>query len=162
MTRIVHYYGDTVRQLLVGGVALMLLAAPFYNNGVPSALTFEIVGALIAVALAALTNPHNRWVMIGNAIVSGVGVVIFETWAIMTYDSGTGVAFVLREALAIVSLFAFYFSVKTVRAFVLGQIGKGGYVAPKVNLDEERDFEEESGAEAVREGRTESWIRRDQ
>ncbi|KKW20130.1 MAG: hypothetical protein UY63_C0001G0035 [Parcubacteria group bacterium GW2011_GWA2_51_10] len=119
-----HYYGDFVRQLLVGAAALIVIGAPFYADSLRAELPFEVVGALILVALAAVTNPWNRNVIVADAIASGVGMAVFQTWALSGYDAAGPIAFVLRQALAILFLVAFYFSVKTLRAMILRQIGK--------------------------------------
>ncbi|MBI2612736.1 hypothetical protein HYW59_02900 [Candidatus Kaiserbacteria bacterium] len=119
-----HYYGDQVRQLFFVAAALMLIGAPFYADSLRVELPFEVAGALILVALAALANPHNRTVFLACAIVSGVGVAIYEMWALYGFEDSTWVQFGLREAIAVILLIAFYFNMKTVRAFVLHQVGK--------------------------------------
>ena len=124
IAHVAHYYGDAVRQLFVSAAALMLIGAPFYADSMRSELPFEIVGALVLVALAALVNPHNKSVFMVGAVASGVGLVIYETWALYTYFESTWLQFILREIIAIVFLAGFYFSMKTVRAFVLHTVGK--------------------------------------
>ena len=119
-----HYYGDFVRQLMLGGAALMLFGAPFYGDSLRTELPFEVFGALVLVSLAAVINPRNKSVLTATAIATGVGMAVYQTWALYGYEQITPVAFVLREALAILFMFAFYFSVKTVRAMILHQIGK--------------------------------------
>lgn len=119
-----HYYGDFVRQLMLGGAALMLLGAPFYADSIRHELPFEVFGVLVLVSLAAILNPWKKSVLTTTAIVTGVGMVVYQTWALYGYDHSSATAFVLREALAIIFMFAFYFSVKTVRAMILRQIGK--------------------------------------
>ncbi len=142
-----HYYGDAARQLLLGAAALMLIASPLYSNNLRAAFPFIVAGTLIAVAFAALTNPRDIWVSIGNAIVSGVGVIVYATWGIYEYEVINPIAFMLRIAVGVIFLFAFYFSVKTVRAFTLSQIGKRETIdefeseAQKAN---EREYERES------------------
>jgi hypothetical protein len=136
--RVPHYYGDTVQQLFVVGAALMLFAAPFYSGLLSVQLPFEVGGALILAALAALTNPWSRLLMTANAVAAGVGVVIFELWALLNFHSSTGVQFVFREAIALVFLFAFYFSVRTVRTMIFHEIG---------HRDTPRDFSEQLAAD---------------
>ena len=121
---VAHYYGDAVRQLFVAAAALMLIGAPFYADSLRSELPFEIFGPLILFALAALANPHNKSVFMAGAVASGTGLVIYETWALYTYFESTWLQFILREMIAIVFLTGFYFSMKTVRAFILHTIGK--------------------------------------
>ena len=119
-----HYYGDYVRQFLLGAAALMLFAAPFYGEFLRAELPFVVMGTLVLVALAAITNPWKKSIMTADAVASGTGLLIFETWAIYGYGESTALAFVLRQALALIFLVAFYFSVKTVRAMLLHQLGK--------------------------------------
>ncbi len=146
-----HYYGDAARQLLLGAAALMIIASPLYSNNLRAAFPFIMVGALVAVAFAALTNPRDVWVSIGNAIISGVGAVVYTTWGIYEYEAINPIAFMLRVAIGIIFLFAFYFSVKTVRAFMLRQIGK---------LDAVDDFESDAEKANARELEWESKTKR--
>jgi len=45
-------------------------------------------------------------------------------WGMYGYKNVEPVAFMLRVLVAVIFLFAFYFSMKTLRAFMLRQIGK--------------------------------------
>ena len=132
-----HYYGDYIRQLFNIAAPLMLITAPFYANNLTIELPFEIVGALVLVALAALTNPHKQTIVVADAVAAGLGLLVYGTWALLTYDNSSWLQFILREVIALLFLTAFYFSMKTVRAFALHQIGKH---------DEAGEFDEESGA----------------
>ncbi len=132
-----HYYGNQVRQLFIAAAALILIGAPFYADSLRSELPFEIAGALVLVALAAVANPHNKSIFFMSAIVAGTGLAIYETWALNWYFESTWVQFVLREVIAVLFLVAFYFNVKTVRAFLLGKIG---------HHDEVGEFDEPSSS----------------
>lgn len=121
-----HYYGDSTRELILGGTVLMLLASPLYADRLSVEFPMEVVGAIVAVVVAALTNPRNRLFVMGDAVVSGVALVVFESWAILDFAPGNPVAFVFREAIAVIALFALYFSVKTLRAMDMHQIGRAG------------------------------------
>lgn len=121
---IAHYYGDYVRQIfIITGVA-MLIFAPFLMSRAPALLPFQIGGAIALVFLAALTNPHKMWVVIADAVAAGVGIVVFEALALAAYSAGNWIAFIAIEAITILFLLAFYFSLKTVRAMMHHQIGK--------------------------------------
>src|SRR3990167_7129641 len=76
------------------------------------------------VALAALTNPHNRSIVLADAVAAGVAVVIYQAWALFEYESSTWVEFALRELIALIFIAAFYFSMKTLRAMLLHKVGK--------------------------------------
>jgi len=119
-----HYYGDLVRQFLLGGAVVMLLGAPFYGDALRAELPFEVVAAVIFVGLAAITNPWKKSILTADAIAAGVVTVVYQIWALNGYGDASYTAFVLREAVSIIFMFAFYFSVKTVRAMVLHQVGK--------------------------------------
>lgn len=121
---IAHYYGDYVRQIFVVTGALMLIMAPFLVNRAPALLPFEIGGAIVLVVLAALTNPRKVWVVMADALAAGVGIIVFESLAIAAYASGNWFAFIALEAVTLAFLFALYFSLKTVRTMLFGQIGK--------------------------------------
>ena len=122
--RIPHYYGDIVRQLFMGLVVLMLIGSPFYTTEIEVQFPLIAVGALIIVALAGLTNPLKRWVMWVDTSVAGAGVIIYETLAVVAYREINAASFVLAQAIAIIFVVAFYFSMKTLRAMLLNQIGK--------------------------------------
>lgn len=122
--KVPHYYGDVVRQLFVAGAVVMLVGAPFYTEALRVQFPFILCGAIVFVALAALTNPHNKTVVIADAIAAGVAVFVYETWALFQYAESSWIEFILREVIALNFITAFYFSMKTLRAMLLGQIGK--------------------------------------
>jgi hypothetical protein len=121
-SKISNYYGVTVRELLIAAAILMLVTAPFYTDNIASELPFIILGAIILITTAALTSPMKRNVISADAVVSGVGLVIFEIWALSGYQTDPVYQFVLRQALAILFLLALYFSTKTLRSMFLGQV----------------------------------------
>lgn len=119
-----HYYGDTVRQLLIAAAALMLLAAPFYTDNISVELPFIVLGTVVLVAVSAMTSPKKSSMMSADVVVSGVGLVIFEIWAIGGYGIDEFHKFILREALALVFLFALYYSTKTLRSMLMRETGR--------------------------------------
>jgi len=149
-----HYYGDSVRQLLLGAAALMLIFSPLYSDVLRQQFPFIIIGALLAAAFAALMNPRDKWVVLGSAIVSGTGLVIYAMWGMYGYKNVEPVAFMLRVLVAVIFLFAFYFSMKTLRAFMLRQIGKRETMdefeddevkAEQAQLERDEKFQRENG-----------------
>lgn len=136
-----HYYGDSVRQLLLGAAALMMILSPLYSDVLRQQFPLIIIGALVASAFAALINPRDRWVVLGCAVVSGIGLVVYAMWGMFGYKEVTQVAVVLRLAIAVMFLFAFYFSMKTLRAFMMGQIGKRETIDEFDEEDEKIDQE---------------------
>lgn len=125
--RVRHYYGDAVRGCFLAAAALMLLGAPLYSSGdeLLANIPFIVVGIVVIVALAALTNPYKRWVITLDAVAAGAGAALYGLWALTEYQNAGPLEFVLRGFIALLLLFAFYFSMKTLRAMMLHQIGHG-------------------------------------
>ncbi len=122
-TRISHYYGDAVRELLIAAAVLMLVCAPFYSDDIQTELPFIVIGTLVLACVAALTSPKRKSIISADAVAAGVGLVIFEMWALLGYSDSTAIQFILRESIAIIFLFALYFSTKTLRAMFSNTIG---------------------------------------
>ncbi len=119
-----HYYGDYVRQIFMLNAAIMLVISPFLAPALPSALVFEISGAILIAILGALTNPARKISMLANAAAAGIGIVTYELLALNSLSEGAQIAFVVREAIAVAFLFALYFSLKTLRNMIVQRIGK--------------------------------------
>lgn len=116
-----HYYGDIVRQLLLLAAAVLLVGAPFYSADLPSELPFDVIGALVLVCLAAFTSPTNRLIILADTVAAGVGMVLFELWALTTYGETSIIVSLLRQAIALLFLFALYFGGKTLRGLSAGE-----------------------------------------
>lgn len=154
---IAHYYGDIVRQLLLLAAAVILVAAPFYASDLPRELPLNVLAALVLACLAAFTSPQAATILYADAIVSGVGMVLFELWALSSYQDTSIVAVGLRQAIALIFLFALYFSGKTLRGRALGRrerVADEGDTDDEdaedaeragEEIDAERDTDEESG-----------------
>lgn len=135
--RIPHYYGDAVRKCFLLIACGLIFLAPVVGGYMPSLLPIAIVGAVILVCLAALTNPRKQWVMGANALTAGVGLIFAELIALMAYGSDEIVLFLTHQAIALVFLFALYFSMKTLRAMMLGTIGRRGRPSEIVDRDKQ-------------------------
>ena len=106
------------------GVGAALIAAPFSSGFIHDAFLFDVIVALAIVAFAAITNPFQFWGLLGDAILCALVVILFEIDAFDNYQRGELVTFVMYEAIAVLFIIAFYFSLKTIRAFSLHQIGR--------------------------------------
>ncbi len=122
--KIPHYHGDYVRQLMLAGVALMLIASPMYVNSYSAQIPFIVFGAIIVVGLAAITNPRRRSIFVINSAITGALAAIYGLWGLFGYPASSMTTFVLRVAIALLFLFAFYFSMKTLRAMILHDVGR--------------------------------------
>jgi hypothetical protein len=119
-----HYYGDTVRSLLIATAVISALAIPLLGDLLPYGTTAQVACTIALVLLAGLTNPHGKIVSILNTTIAAVGAFLLESAAVTLYSNDLLLLFMAREAAALLLLFALYFSVKTVRAMFSGRIGK--------------------------------------
>lgn len=111
-----------MRMLLLGVAVLMLAGAPFYTSVLGTVLPLLVVGSILLVALAALTSPSNPFVMRLNAVAAGVGAIVFEYWALASYQKTFPIEFALKQIIALLCMFAFYYSLKTLRAMINGLV----------------------------------------
>ncbi len=116
-----HYYGDIVRKLFFAAAILMLASLPFFSDRLPVS-TIDSLVIIVAIGFfAGLTNPVEPFPAIINTLTSGVAVVIFEYYAVLTYqlNSASDPLFLADQALAIIFLFALYYGTKTLRAMMI-------------------------------------------
>lgn len=124
MPSVAHYHGDTVRILFLVGGVIILGALPFFKNLLPVGPGFLTVFVVLLALGAAIVNPFQRWIVFVNLIIAIVAVILFEYVAVVGYGTDKPVLSIIRQILAIVFLFALYYSGKTLRAMFLHQIGK--------------------------------------
>lgn len=120
---IAHYYGDIIRILFFTVAVMSLVSTPLIGDLVPMDTLSLIVSSVVLVALAALTNPRSRSILIIDTIVSMLGVILLELSAMTRYASDPFVLLVARECASFLLLLAFYFSTKTVRAMMQHTMG---------------------------------------
>lgn len=121
---IAHYYGDFVRRIFLGVAIILLLSAPFFADTSFVIVPLLIIGAVVLILLSALTNPKNKTIMIADVVASLVGIVVLEMFALAAYRGGAVMAMIGFQMLALAFIYAFYLSLKTLRAMELKQIGK--------------------------------------
>lgn len=121
---VAHYHGDTVRILFLVGGVIILATLPFYKNLLPIGAGFLTVFVVLLALGAAIVNPFQRWIVFVNLIIAIVAVILFEYVAAIGYGTDPAALSIIRQILAIVFLFALYYSGKTLRAMFLHQIGK--------------------------------------
>lgn len=119
-----HYYGDKVRMLFLASAGLAFIGIPFWGHLTPFGTLFEVVSALVLIALAGLANPRSRWVMVLSIIASSFGAFLLEFSAISFHARDTIQLLLAREAGALILIAALYYSVKTVRSMAQGKIGE--------------------------------------
>lgn len=116
-----HYYGDMVRALFMLAALVMVLSLPLINNLLPVNTFISILIILGLGFLAGLTNPEQKWTVVLDTIIALVALSIFEYYAIGAFLDGsvTDPLFYINQLLAIIFLFALYYSTKSVRGMML-------------------------------------------
>ncbi|HLC44575.1 MAG TPA: hypothetical protein VJK50_01915 [Patescibacteria group bacterium] len=116
-----HYYGDIVRDSFLVAAAVMLLGLPWFIKYLNIPLPISLVSMLALALAAGATSPVLRWTGVVNVVISIVGFLVFEWYAVDAYIqySPSSKFFAANQVLAFVLLFSVYYSVKTVRGFYL-------------------------------------------
>lgn len=115
-----HYHGDAVRMLFVVG-AVVLIIAQSTGAVLPLSTGGTIITAILLVIMAGITNPAQYWIHWMNAAVAVMGTLVFGTAAINHYRAGSNIfdpSFVYIETIALLSLFALYFTTRTIRGLL--------------------------------------------
>lgn len=116
-----HYHGDAVRALFVVG-ALVLIIAQSTGADLPLSTFMTVFVAAILVVAAGITNPAQRWIHWANAGLAALGLIVFGSAVVTKFRAGAdaaGQTFIFLEGLALLSLIALYFAVRTLRGLTL-------------------------------------------
>ncbi len=119
--QIQHYHGDGVRALFFMS-AIVLIVAQSTGVELPLSTFGAVISAVILVVAAGITNPAQPGIHWFNALIAVIGTLLFGTSAVNHYREGMSVfdpSFAYIEALALLSLIALYFTVRTIRGFRL-------------------------------------------
>ncbi len=116
-----HYYGDTVRTLMVTAAVFIFIAETLWRS-IPLSLSGTIIAIIVLTVFAGLTNPNIRWVHYVNMLIAAWGTFIFGREALVGYGDGRPLfefGFLSNEILAVISVLMLYFAIKTVRGMAL-------------------------------------------
>ena len=118
--RAMHYHGDEARVIFFVG-AIVLIVAQSTGANLPLSTLGSVIGAVVLVIVAGITNPEHSWIHWFNALLAIVGTLLFGTSAVDHYRAGMSVfdpSFTYTEALSLLSLFALYFTTRTIRGLM--------------------------------------------
>lgn len=116
-----HYYGDIVRYLFLAAGILMLIGLPIFQDYINLPVLISVCSIAILGIAAGLTNPQQMISATANFVIAVAGFIIFAYNAVIAYGAEiTDDKFLLSNVvLAVLFLFALYFSMKTLRARLL-------------------------------------------
>lgn len=116
-----HYYGDIVRKLFVAGDTIMILTYPFFRDRIIFSISISIFVIITVGVIAGFLNPRQKWSSILTFIISVGALSIFEYHAATSVTgedrSWFDLFFWTNQILAVIFLFALYYSAKTIRGF---------------------------------------------
>lgn len=116
-----HYYGDTIRAIYVVAGAFMILAFPYFSSILGLPILIPLIVILVLGIFGGLVSPEQAWVMRSYAIISVLGLIVFEYYAVATYNGYVHAGeffFWGNQILALCFFVATYLSVKTIRGVV--------------------------------------------
>lgn len=115
MDIIPHYYGDIVRKIFLICALIMLFTLPFIKGNLTSPIFYSILTILVLTFFAGMTNPKQKTVVISDVIVSVLSFGVFTYQAVTRFEGFLTLFFITNLVLALLSLLAFYWSIKTIR-----------------------------------------------
>lgn len=116
-----HYYGDTIRKFFFASAFIMLFLMPFFTDYIPTTVRQGLLVILGISIFSGLTNPRLFWVAVIDGVISVLGVFIFGYYSVDSYLRYTAQDpfFWANELLAMMFLASLYFSIKTIRGFLV-------------------------------------------
>lgn len=93
----------------------MLATLPFLRSHISAPIFYSVLMIIALGFFAGMTDPKRRGIIVGDALLSLVGLFIFTNEAIGKYAGAFDLYFLTNITLAVLFLFAFYWSVKTAR-----------------------------------------------
>lgn len=123
MENALHYYGNLVRRLFLGGAIVMLLGLPFFNAILPVDIFYSLLAIIILSLVAGFTSPRKTWAIAVDEIIAIVAVLAFEYYAVGYYIQYAGWSwiFAISQLLALDFLVALYYNTKTLREMTPGR-----------------------------------------
>lgn len=116
-----HYYGDSVRKLLLTASVVIVATLPWLYNQWPFTFYVWLVVAFGVVVFAGVTNPRLRLVSLFDFAIASIGFLFFGYEGIHAVETvgAASLLFFTAEVLMLIFLFDLYFTVKTIRGMLL-------------------------------------------
>ena len=119
-----HYHGDTIRLFFLAGGVIILAMLPFFKELLPVGTKVLPVFVVLIALGGAIVNPFQKWIVVVDLLIAAIAVILFEYAAVIGYGVDPFLLSLGRQVLAIIFLFALYYSGRTLRAMFMHQIGK--------------------------------------
>lgn len=114
-----HYYGNTLRVLMIVGGVIMLGTLPFFIDLIEEPIFVSLLSILALSILAGIVTPRQRGIIIIDTIICAAVFLVFEYRAVNAYREFGAIDafFAVNQLLALIFFLASYFGTKTVRWF---------------------------------------------
>lgn len=112
-----YYYGKVVRMLFLFNAAFLFLALPLLRATIGVSLVLMLSLVMVLITLAALTSSRLWWIHILNSLVAVFGVGLTEYYVITRDVSGLELVIITLHLIALVLLFALFFSLRTLYGY---------------------------------------------
>lgn len=118
-----HYYGDSVRRLLLAAGLVIVVTLPWLYKEWPFGFYVWLFIVFGVVIFAGITNPRLRIVSLVDFAIAAIGFLFFGFEGIHAVQTvgAASLLFFVNEALMLLFLFDLYFTVKTIRGMLLGK-----------------------------------------
>jgi hypothetical protein len=108
------YFGNIVRKLFIICGLVILITLPFLKT-LAGPVFYSLIFVLLLAFFAGMTKPRHKAILVSDVIVSMFGFGFFAYQGIINFQGHVTLFFITNIVLAILFLFAFYWSVKTAR-----------------------------------------------
>ena len=113
--KIPHYYGDIIRKIFLVCGLIILITLPFLKNNISTPIFYSVLIILVLAFFAGMTNPRQKEIIVGDVIVSVIAFLVFFYQTVTKFQGFFDLLFLTNFLLSILFLFAFYWSVKSLR-----------------------------------------------
>ncbi len=109
------YYGNIVRKLFILCGLVILITLPFLKSLITGPIFYSLLIVIVLALSAGITSARYKKTILVDVIISALGFSFFAYQGIKNFSGFVNLFFITNLVLAIIFLFAFYWSIKTAR-----------------------------------------------
>lgn len=109
------YYGNIVRKLFITNGLVILITLPFVKTLTKGPVFYSLLIVIVLAFFAGITSSKHKKTIFVDVLVSAIGFGVFAYQGVISFQGFISLFFVTNFVLAILFLFAFYWSVKSAR-----------------------------------------------
>ncbi len=109
------YYGSIVQKLFIICGLVILITLPFVKTLTKGPVFYSLLVVIVLTFFAGITSSKHKKTILVDVIVSAIGFGVFAYQGVMNFQGFISLFFITNFVLAILFLFAFYWSVRSAR-----------------------------------------------